>query len=236
MRARHLSHTIVACLVLLLLPLVAAAESYRVIRVVDGDTAVIDYHGIDAKVRFLCVNTPESVHPDTKQNVPMGKVASKYTEKRLSGKQIDLGHGDEPRDKYGRLLAYIFVDGVNFNVELVRQGLSPYYTKYGTCEPYAQQFREAEQLAQREKLNIWGDAALTQEYTGKKAEWAHHAANSAAKMVVAPGEYIGNSKSMKFHKPSCRWAVKISDKNKVVFKSREEAIRQGYKSCGVCNP
>ena len=63
---------------------------YIVIRVVDGDTIVIDYKGKYEKVRFLCVDTPESVHPDKKQNIPLGKAASDYTTKRLEGKYVDL--------------------------------------------------------------------------------------------------------------------------------------------------
>ncbi len=61
------------------------AGQYKVVRVVDGDTIVIEYDGKYEKVRLLCVNTPESVHPDKKQNIPMGKVAFKYTQKKLIG-------------------------------------------------------------------------------------------------------------------------------------------------------
>ena len=46
-----------------------------VIKVVDADTIIVNYKGKYEKVRLLCVNTPESVHPDEKQNIPMGKVA-----------------------------------------------------------------------------------------------------------------------------------------------------------------
>jgi micrococcal nuclease len=47
---------------------------------------VIRYNEKYEKVRLLCVHTPEFVHPDKKQNIPMGKVASKYTQKKLAGK------------------------------------------------------------------------------------------------------------------------------------------------------
>ena len=57
---------------------------------VDGDTIVVDYNGRYEKVRLVCVNTPKSVHPDKKQNVPLGKVASDYTKQRLSGKSVGL--------------------------------------------------------------------------------------------------------------------------------------------------
>jgi endonuclease YncB( thermonuclease family) len=67
----------------LLLPSSSLAGQFKVTRVVDGDTIVVDYKGKPEKIRLLCVNTPESVHPDAKQNVPMGKVASDYGNKSL---------------------------------------------------------------------------------------------------------------------------------------------------------
>lgn len=107
---------------LLILPILSYAAQHKVIRVVDGDTIVVNYNGNNEKVRLLCVNTPESVHPDKKQNIPMGRVASEYTKKRLKGKYVDLEFEGPFRGRYGRLPAYVFVDGVNFNLELVRQG------------------------------------------------------------------------------------------------------------------
>jgi len=63
------------------------------------------------------------------------------------------------------------VDGKNFNLEVVRQGLSPYYTKYGLSRKYDQDFREAEKLARKSKLNIWGDPELTERYMRLKSKW-----------------------------------------------------------------
>ncbi len=96
----------------LMLPFLSYAGQHRIIRIVDGDTTIIDYKGKHEKVRLLCVNTPESVHPDKKQNIPMGKVASDYTKKRLNGKYVDLEFEGPFRGRYGRLLAYVFVDEV----------------------------------------------------------------------------------------------------------------------------
>ena len=87
-RAIKILPLVIACL--LAFPFVSLAEKYRVIRVIDGDTIVVNYKGKNEKVRLLQVNTPESVHPDKKQNIPMGKVASDYTKKRLKGKYVDL--------------------------------------------------------------------------------------------------------------------------------------------------
>ena len=85
-----LAYTLVIFTLLLLVSRASGATYHEVIRVVDGDTIVVDYNGKFEKVRLLCVNTPESVHPDKKQNVPMGKVASDYTKERLSGMSVVL--------------------------------------------------------------------------------------------------------------------------------------------------
>jgi micrococcal nuclease len=146
----------------LIIPTISIAGQYQVVRVVDGDPIVVKYGGKYEKVRMLCVNTPESVHPNEKQNIPMGKVASRYTQKKLIGKFVDLEFElKRLRGNYGRLLAHVFVDGQNLNLDLVRQGLSPYYTKYGKIEKYDVEFRAAEKKARKEKLNIWGDPELT---------------------------------------------------------------------------
>jgi micrococcal nuclease len=172
-KIKHCRNLILLLIALLLaIPGMAIAGQYKVIRVVDGDTIVVDSQGKHEKVRLLCVDTPESVHPDKKQNIPMGKVASKYTQKKLTGKYVDLEFEIKRlRGYYGRLLAYVFIDGQNLNFDLVRQGLSPYYTKYGKSEKYDAEFRSAEKQARKEKLNIWGDPELTKKYLRLKSKW-----------------------------------------------------------------
>jgi micrococcal nuclease len=170
-----ISRTKAICLffavILLAVPFPAMAEQYPVLHIVDGDTIDIDYNGIKERIRFLCVDTPESVHPDRKQNIPMGKTASDYTKKRLLGKSVEIQLESKTRGRYGRLLAYVFIDGQNFNVDLVKQGLSPYYTKYGRSEKFNRAFQDAEKSARKTGLNIWGDPALTAKYLRLKSKW-----------------------------------------------------------------
>ena len=97
-------------------PELTFAGQYKVVRVFNGDTIVVRYGGKNEKVRLLCVNTPESVHPDKKQNIPMGKVASSYTLIKVFDKNISLEFEiDRLRGNHGHLLAYVFVDGRNLN-------------------------------------------------------------------------------------------------------------------------
>jgi len=105
----------------------------------------------------------------------MNKVASRYTQKKLTGKYVNLEFEIKRiRGNYGRLQAYVFVDGHNLNLDLVRQGLSPYYTKYGKSEKYDAEFRAAEKQARKDQLNIWGDPELTKKYLRLKSKWGQH--------------------------------------------------------------
>jgi len=224
---------------LLILPAFLYAGQYGVIRVVDGDTIIISYKGKPEKVRLLRVNTPESVHPDKKQNIPIGKIASDFTKKRLKGKYVDLEFEGSFRGRYGRLLAYVFVDGINFNLELVGRGLSPYYTKYGPSEKYDKEFREAERYARKHKLNIWGDPELTQRYLRLKSKWGQYrtsASSSPTTVQTKMWKYVASKRSEVFHHPDCKWAKKISPKNLIGFKSKEEAIKSGRRPCESCKP
>ena len=224
---------------LLLLPPISLAGQCRVIRVVDGDTIVVNYKGNLEKVRLLRVNTPESVHPDKKQNIPMGKVASDFTKKRLKGKYVDLDFEGPFRGRYGRLLAYVIVDGQNFNLELVREGLSPYYTKYGLSQNYDEEFREAERYARKHQLNIWGDPDLTRKYLRLKSKWGQYRSqisSPATTVVTVEQEYVASKKSKVFHRADCGYVRRIKPQNLVGFNSKAEAVRSGRRACKTCKP
>jgi micrococcal nuclease len=149
------------------------ASKHYVIRISDGDTILVNYKGKPELIDLLHVNTPESVHPDAKQHIPLRKIASDYTKKRLKGKFVELEFEGTFKGRYGRIIAYVIVDGVNFNLELVRQGLSPYYTEYGQSQKYDKEFREAEKYARKHLLNIWGNPELAKKYLRLKSKWGN---------------------------------------------------------------
>jgi len=163
--------TFLLVLLVLTFPVISSAEQYKVLRVIDGDTIEVNYRGKPETVRLLHVNTPEPVHPDKKQNIPMGNVASDYAKKRLQGKSVEIEFEGSRRRRDGRLLGYVFVDGKNFNLELVKKGLSPYYSKYGSSNKYDKDFREVEKIAQKNSSNIWGNPELTRKYLRLKSKW-----------------------------------------------------------------
>ncbi len=225
-----------------------AAGQYKVIRVIDGDTIDILYHGKKERIRMLCVDTPESVHPDKSKNSEMGKKASNYTKSRLSGKYIDLIFEKRKRGKYGRLLAYVIINDTNFNLELVRNCWSPYYTKYGNSEKYHVIFLAAENEAKKICPNIWNKRQSQNSAKNKISGGLSPAINSTLNGNSAPidafksnlnpaignGAYNGNNKSKKFHKAGCRYYNCKSCTSH--FNSRQAAINAGFIPCKVCKP
>ena len=127
---------------------------YEIIRVVDGDTIVINYNGKEEKVRLIGDDTPESVHPDKDKNTSYGKIASEYTKKMLEGKKVSLELDVQERDKYGRILAYVYVDGKMYNETLLENG----YAKVATYPPnvkYVDIFKKLEKKAREENAGLW---------------------------------------------------------------------------------
>ena len=100
-----------------------AARSAVVTRVVDGDTVVVRLGGRLERVRLIGIDTPESVEPGTPVQC-YAKAASAETDRLLGGRRVSLRFDAERRDRYGRLLAYVYRrdDGLFVNAALVRRG------------------------------------------------------------------------------------------------------------------
>jgi len=131
----------------------------RVERVVDGDTAVVVLaDGATERLRFIGIDTPESVHPDASKNVPYGEVASAYTKGRLEGLDVSLEFDAEERDQYGRLLAYVWVDDELFNLTLLREGHAT-VTTYPPNVKYVDLFTAAQSEAREAGRGLWAEAA-----------------------------------------------------------------------------
>jgi len=97
-----------------------------VVRVVDGDTIHVKVGDYVEKVRYIGMNTPEIHHP-TKGEQPGGREAAEMN-RRLVGKRVRLELDVRSRDRYGRLLAYVWVGELMVNAELVRLGYAQVMT------------------------------------------------------------------------------------------------------------
>ena len=100
-----------------------AGSVARVLRVVDGDTILVSAGGHQERVRYIGVDTPETVKPGTPVQC-FGKRASAYNHALVDGRTVRLVGDAEARDRYGRLLAYVYRsgDGLFVNAALVRGG------------------------------------------------------------------------------------------------------------------
>jgi micrococcal nuclease len=125
-----------------------------VTRVVDGDTAHVEIDGEDVTVRFIGIDTPETVAPDEPVEC-FGPEASAYTQRRLEGKRVRLEYDVEREDRYGRTLAYVWLGDELFNETLVRQG----YALVTTFPPdvrYVDRFTAAQREARQDDAGLWG--------------------------------------------------------------------------------
>jgi endonuclease YncB( thermonuclease family) len=128
------------------------SDTVLVERVVDGDTLVI--RGGD-RVRLIGVDTPETHHP-TKPAQPFGQEAFEFTRRMAEGKSVELQFDPgESVDRYGRKLAYVYVDGQFLNEVLIRQGLARALTNYPFSSDMKARFRAAESQAKAAKRGVW---------------------------------------------------------------------------------
>lgn len=133
----------------------AAAPSVRVVEVVDGDTVVVESSDGDSDtVRLLGIDTPETKHP-TKGIECFGPEAAAFTTTRLLDEVVQLELDVERRDRYGRLLAYVVVDGERFNDELLRRGFARFLV-IPPNDAHGRELLAAELDARRHRRGLWG--------------------------------------------------------------------------------
>jgi micrococcal nuclease len=126
----------------------------KIVKVIDGDTIKVDVDGKEETVRFLLVDTPETVHP-TKPVQPFGKEASQFTKDLLNSSDVELELGVGERDKYGRLLAYVYADGKSVQELLLEKGLARVAYVFEPNTKYIDEYREIQTKAQKQAIGIW---------------------------------------------------------------------------------
>lgn len=190
-------------------------ERVLVTDVIDGDTVKVLRGRRQETVRLIGVDTPETGRPGTPVQF-YGPEASLYTRRALIEKRVRLEFEpwDRPgggTDTYGRVLAYVFTDdGRNFNLELIEQGYGRAYTRYPFR--YERAFREAEQTARAARRGIWNDA--------ERSAWLDPRRRGAV---------IGNIRSNIYHVPGQRYYDAIEEKNRIHFRTEEDARKAGFR-------
>ncbi|MEG2892618.1 MAG: thermonuclease family protein [Clostridium sp.] len=196
-------------------------EKAKVIRVVDGDTVIVNLNGVEEKVRLILVNTPES----TKKIEAYGNEASAYTKQVLSvGREVYLEKDVSDRDQYGRLLRYVWLtnpstiskDNIKrdmFNANLLVDG----YAMVSTFPPdvkYKDYFVGYQREAMDKKAGLWSLKEYSDNLDNKKIVY-----------------YTKNGKSYHFDR-GCKSLQKSSN---VIQGMLKEAIDLGkVDPCNLC--
>ncbi|MDT7858456.1 MAG: thermonuclease family protein [Candidatus Aenigmarchaeota archaeon] len=128
----------------------ASKENFLVSRVIDGDTLELSN---GEKVRLIGINAPEI-------GDFLGEEAKNFLASLVEGKMVDLEADYIERDEYGRRLVFLFLDGRNINVEMVRNGLAHTFG-LGKVSKYVNELKEAESYAIKEQIGIWKKSNIT---------------------------------------------------------------------------
>lgn len=144
---------------------------YPVTDVVDGDTIKINMDGKTETLRLIGMDTPETVDP-RKPVQCFGKEASNKAKELLSGQKvrIELDPTQGERDKYDRLLAYVYRDdGIFYNKYMIEQGYAHEYT-YNTPYKYQADFKAAQKSAQANQAGLWSPTTCNGDTTSSTSQ------------------------------------------------------------------
>ena len=192
------------CLILLSVLLIGAApvkhQWIRVKWVSDGDTIVL----ADGRhVRYIGINAPEIAHDNCKAE-PFGYAAKKYNQYLVGSKKVRLEFDKERHDRYGRLLAYIFLaDGTFVNKTMIEKGYA-YVLPRNPNVKYERLLLQSQRDAMSKNRGMW------QNWKEKE------------------GEYVGNKFSRRFHSKTCLYGKKIKKRNRIIFKREWDAFWSGF--------
>jgi len=177
-------------------------EPATVVKVRDGDTIELADGRI---VRYIGIDTPETGRPGADS-------ATAFNLDYVLGKTVRLEIGNEAQDRYGRTLAFVFVDDRMVNLELVKAGWAWCYFFEKNMD-YSGQFVRAIHDAMNSHRGLWRTSSR---------ETAEH--------------YVGSFTAFRFHKPDCESVASIKRQNEMSFPSRDSAFYSGFAPCGRCQP
>jgi micrococcal nuclease len=188
---------------------VRSPQEALVVQVIDGDTLVLA-GGI--KVRILGIDAPEMARDGQPADFLAHQAKAALTELTLNRK-IGLEYDRLRYDRYGRLLAYLFLpDHTLVNAELVRRGMARVYSHAPNAR-YRKTLLAAQVEAIQAQRGIWRQLLKQDE-----------------------PYYLGNRHTLRLHRPQCPLGAKMSRANQVRFTSLKEAYLQGYSPCRSCKP
>lgn len=209
-------------------------ETVEVASVVDGDTIKVYLEGERYTIRMIGIDTPESVHPDESKNTIYGQKASDYAKQTIKkGQTVYLSKDVSDRDKYDRLLRYVWLEkpvDVNdeneirqkmYNAKVVLDGYANVY-EYAPNNTLYDLFLSFEAEAAENNRGLWAENGLNNENIER----------TEAQKQSEEDIFIGNKNSKKLHSSYCTDLPQ--EKNRIYFDSKEEALEQGYEIDNKC--
>src|SRR5262249_14095947 len=230
-KAGRVRQAVTAALLATLLCLSATAQQQtitgKVVGVSDGETiTVLDADNRQHRVRLMGIDAPEI-------NQDFGRRAKQSLSDLVFGKTVTVT--SRKKDKYGRTLGEVTLDGKDINLEQVQRGMAWAYhysaNEVRPEEPTADEL--AEEQARKERRGLWADASPVPPWefreSGKTAK-----APGAKPLATATGPIIGNRNSKIYHLPNCPDYSKVAERNRVPFKTEAEAQAAGYRKARNC--
>lgn len=207
----------------------------KVVRVIDGDT--IEIEGGE-RVRYIGIDTPETVDP-RKSVQCFGVEASNKNKELVENKMVRLEKDITDRDKYNRLLRYVYVDDTFINLELVKQGFAYSYS-YPPDIKYQDQIVKAQQDARENKKGLWNacssDARVNPSVTPQGSSPVSSTQDSDFGSCEIKGN-INSSGEKIYHLPGCGSYSKTTieeNRGEKWFCSETEAQAAGWRRALNC--
>ena len=203
-------------------------ESAIVNKIVDGDTINVLYHNKIENLRLIGIDAPESslnkkAYKDAKRTqndisviIDQGEKSKNYLKTLIKPEdKVTLEFDIQPKDKYNRLLAYVYLpNGEMLNEKMVMEG----YATPMTVPPnikYQDRFLKASKIARENNKGLWQTASSSSQIKFNNAN-----------------NVVFNTNSLIYHSPNCKWAKKCT-KNCIVT-TKADAIKRGGRPCKVC--
>ncbi len=180
------------------------SDRFLVAAVVDGDT--VELTGGD-RLRLLSIDTPE-------EGEPYYQEAKDALSQLALGKLARIEFAGLRRDRYGRLLGYLYVDSLFVNEAIVDNGLGNLYLfrDNDAARPETQLLLAAQRRAMDARRGIWSIERQPEKY------------------------YIAKDNSFRIHRPGCRSVAELKEGRYRKFETREEGLREGLSPCRNCKP
>ena len=180
------------------------SDRFIVKAIVDGDT--MELLGGD-RLRLLSIDTPE-------KGDPLYDQARRFLATLALGRMARIEYAGRRRDKYGRLLGYVYIDSIFVNKAVIENGLGYLYLFKDTelDRPETRLLLLAQRAALNGKVGLWSVEKSREEY------------------------YVASPNSFRFHRPHCRSLGEFKPGHHRRFETREQALYEGLSPCRRCKP